>query len=100
LDECNFIRYRTEIIAHKTPLSESSHTSIHFDFDFMIEFKFKDIDVFPQRRYHQMTFSDFLAQSGGVVGLFAGISALSIIELFYFMTLRWMVNLQRWIRNR
>jgi hypothetical protein len=62
LDECNFIKYRTEIIAHRNPIRESFFWN--FDFEVSVEFKFKDIDVFPLRRYRQMTFSDFLAQSG------------------------------------
>jgi hypothetical protein len=103
LDECNMIKYRTEIIAHNVQLDKNAFNKsywIEFDFETEIEFKFKDVDIVPLRRYRQMTFSDFLAQSGGMMGLFAGVSALSVIELFYFMTLRWMVNLWRWISDR
>jgi acid-sensing ion channel, other len=89
LDECNLIKYRIEIVSHK--LLNDSEVSI--------DFKFKEIDVVPLRRYQPLTFSNFLAQSGGMMGIFAGISVLSIIELFYFMTLRWMVNLWRWSRS-
>jgi hypothetical protein len=35
-----------------------------------------------------------------MMGLFAGISVLSVIELLYFLTLRWMVDLCRWIKTR
>jgi acid-sensing ion channel, other len=90
LDECNSINYKIEIIEHNVLFS---------NFEASIEFSFKDIDVVPLRRYQPITFSDFLAQSGGMMGLFAGISALSIIEVFYFMTIRWMVNLWRWFRK-
>jgi amiloride-sensitive sodium channel len=104
LDECNSIKYKTEVVGHKYRfLNESnprSHLLERIPFETEIEFKFKDVDVVPLRRYRQMTFSDFLAQSGGMMGLFAGISVLSIIELFYFLTLRWMVNLWRWIKAR
>jgi amiloride-sensitive sodium channel len=103
LDECNMIKYRTEIIAHNVQVDRKAYNNtywIPFDFETEIEFKFKDVDIVPLRRYRQMTFSDFLAQSGGMLGIFAGISVLSVIELFYFMTLRWMANLWRWIKNR
>jgi acid-sensing ion channel, other len=103
LDECDSISYKTEIVARSLTsyVNSTGKSNINDDFYFEseIEFKFKDVDVVPLRRYRQMTFSDFLAQSGGMLGLFAGISALSIIELFYFMSLRWMVNLWRWIMN-
>jgi acid-sensing ion channel, other len=104
-DACNQINYRTEVISHTVPLNRSfylysSGQLKNFDFETEIEVKFKDVDVFPLRRYRKMTFSDFLAQSGGMLGLFAGISMLSIIELFYFLSLRWMVNWWRWIVKR
>ncbi|XP_055294959.1 pickpocket protein 28-like [Sitodiplosis mosellana] len=41
------------------------------------------------KRVELYTFSDFLAICGGLLGLFLGISALSIIELVYYFTLRW-----------
>jgi acid-sensing ion channel, other len=104
LDECNSIKYKTEIIAHGYNVVNATESSSYYDrnlqFETKLEFKFKDVDVVPLRRYRHMTFSDFLAQSGGMMGLFAGISALSIIEIFYFLTLRWMVNLCRWIKNK
>lgn len=34
------------------------------------------------------TMSDFISSCGGLLGLFMGVSLLSIIELFYFFTLR------------
>jgi acid-sensing ion channel, other len=85
LDECNSIKYKVEVIAQS--LVNGSEASI--------EFKFKDIDVVPLRRSLSITFSEFLAQSGGMLELFAGISVLSIFELFYFLTVRWLVNLWR-----
>lgn len=88
LDECNSVRYNVEVISQ---LVKSRETSI--------EFVFKDIDIVPLMRYMPLTFSVFLAQSGGLMGLFAGISVLSIFELFYFATLRWIVNVWRSCRK-
>jgi acid-sensing ion channel, other len=90
LDECNSIKYRLEIIKHK--LVNGSEA--------ILDFKFKDVDIVPLRRYQPFTFSDFLAQSGGMLGLFAGISVLSIFELWYFWSLRWIVNLLRRVFGR
>jgi acid-sensing ion channel, other len=85
LDACNSIKYKVEVV-HQN-IFNSSETSI--------EFRFKDVDVVPLRRYQPFTFRDFLAQSGGLMGLFAGISVLSVIEVVYFLSLRLMVNLWR-----
>jgi acid-sensing ion channel, other len=45
-------------------------------------------DIVLYRRYQQFTFSDIVSYVGGLLGLFAGISMLSIVELFYFFSLR------------
>lgn len=85
LDECNAISYKTEIISRKL-LNDSLAT---------IDFKFKEFDIVPLLRYQPFSFSEFLAQSGGMLGLFAGISVLSIFEIFYFLSLRWFMNCTR-----
>jgi acid-sensing ion channel, other len=100
LDECDSIKYRLEIQATKRYKYNNTLGSFRGYTESLFEFKFKDVNVVPLRRYQSFTFSEFLAQSGGMMGLFAGISALSIIELVYFWSLRWMVNVWRWIRKR
>lgn len=90
LDECNSIKYKLEIITH----------NIKNEAETVLDFKFKDVVIVPLRRYQPFTFSDFLAQSGGMLGLFAGISVLSIFELWYFWSLRWIVNLLRRVFGR
>jgi acid-sensing ion channel, other len=89
LDECESIKYKTEIMNHK----------LHNPNETIIDIKFKEVDIVPLIRYQPFTFSNFLAQAGGMLGLFAGISMLSIVELSYFLSLRWMVNLWRWLRT-
>jgi acid-sensing ion channel, other len=90
LDECDSIRYKTEIISHSL-INKSEAT---------LEFKFKNIGVVPLRRYQTFTFSDFLAQSGGILGLLAGISMLSVVEICYFLSLRWIVNCWRLLKRK
>ena len=100
LDACDSIKYNVEIVSHTLAEYNVTLDKRQVKVEVSLNFKFKDVDVVPLRRYQQITFTDFLAQSGGMMGLFAGISALSIIELFYFLTLRWMVNFCRWITTR
>lgn len=40
------------------------------------------------KRSATYTYTDFLASCGGLLGLFLGVSVLSIIEFFYYSTLR------------
>lgn len=49
---------------------------------------FKDEQFFSSRRAEMYTVIDFIANCGGILGLFMGISILSIVEVVYFSTLR------------
>jgi acid-sensing ion channel, other len=100
LDACDSIKYDVEIIANTVKEYNETLEIKQVDIGVRLNFKFKDVDIVPLRRYLPFTFTDFLAQSGGMLGLFAGISVLSLVELMYFMTIRWMVNLWRWKRSR
>lgn len=50
---------------------------------------FRDQHVETIKRAEVYTYSDFMAVIGGLLGLFLGMSVLSVIELFYYGTLRW-----------
>jgi hypothetical protein len=50
-------------------------------------------------RYQEFKLVDFLSYVGGILGLFAGISVLSFVELAYFMTLRLITDLLRYKGN-
>jgi Amiloride-sensitive sodium channel len=56
---------------------------------------FKDPEFIPLRRFRQFTFVDFLSYVGGLLGLFAGISALSFFEVFYFFIPRAITDVMR-----
>lgn len=49
---------------------------------------FKDEQFFASRRSEIYGTTDFIAECGGILGLFMGISILSVIEILYFSTLR------------
>lgn len=49
---------------------------------------FKDRDFFPLIRRKQLSGIDYLSYIGGLLGLFAGISVLSIMEIFYFSVIK------------
>jgi len=79
MDQCNSVDYNIEII----------DTKIVDDNEIIVmSFRFKDNEFIPLIRQQQFKLVDFLSLCGGLMGLFAGVSALSIIELLYFLTLR------------
>lgn len=49
---------------------------------------FKESDFMALQRSEMYGVTDFLANCGGLLGLFMGFSFLSLVEIFYFMTLR------------
>lgn len=85
---CNTINYKIQYFPMKH--RENNETSLRF--------KFNTEDLVVYRRYQQFTTSDVISYVGGLLGLFAGISFLSIFELFYFMSLRLLVNLWRLVK--
>lgn len=55
--------------------------------------------VFQVERHMRMevnTLANFIASCGGLLGLFLGVSVLSIIEFLYYSTLRLYLTLRRW----
>jgi Amiloride-sensitive sodium channel len=85
----------------KILISMKAFKQFQFLFDFRskdlltITFKFKDTTFLPMTRYEEFGIRDFLCFIGGLLGLFAGISVLSLVELFYFFTLRPLSNFLR-----
>lgn len=49
---------------------------------------FKDDDFLYSKRSELHSFTDFIANFGGILGLFLGVSILSIVEIIYFMAFR------------
>lgn len=59
-----------------------------------LTFDFKEKQVQVVKRIESLTFADFLAYCGGLLGVFLGVSLLSFIEIIYYMTLRlyWIIR--------
>jgi acid-sensing ion channel, other len=74
---CDSISYHTKYRYTKINTNETT-----------IAVRLNTDDIVLYRRYQQFTFSDIVSYVGGLLGLFAGISMLSIVELFYFFSLR------------
>ncbi|XP_066904744.1 pickpocket protein 28 [Halyomorpha halys] len=60
---------------------------------------FKDVQFTTSHRNELYGIVDFLANCGGLLGLFYGVSVLSFVELLYYSTLRLWANLKE-IRRR
>jgi amiloride-sensitive sodium channel len=65
-----------------------------------ISIRWKDAEYYALVRYQQFKVVDFLSYVGGILGLFAGISALSIVEFLYFFTFRLITDLWRYFHQK
>ncbi|XP_055319315.1 pickpocket protein 28-like [Sitodiplosis mosellana] len=91
LQTCTTIEYQGDIdrvkfdmaTMNKTDLPELSNQKAR------LAIFFHDQQVETIKRIEVYTYSDFLAVCGGLMGLFLGMSVLSLIELIYYGTLRW-----------
>lgn len=70
-----------ELILEKPSIARRMHMSRFSVF-------FKDEQFIPSKRSELYGRTDFLANCGGLLGLFMGVSLLSIVEVIYYFTLR------------
>ncbi|KAL7010701.1 hypothetical protein ACKWTF_016843 [Chironomus riparius] len=83
LSQCESLKYELELV--------KTNYKIHL-VDYMtiasLKVFFKDSEFVPLKRFQLYGTVDFLANCGGLLGLFVGVSVLSIVEIFYYFILR------------
>ncbi|KAG5674049.1 hypothetical protein PVAND_004038 [Polypedilum vanderplanki] len=89
LPGCNSITYSYEIF---TTQAVHEHNVAEF---YAIHFGFEDPEHYALIRYQEFKLVDFLSYVGGILGLFAGISVISFVEIAYFITFRLITDLKR-----
>ncbi|KAL3273907.1 hypothetical protein HHI36_015334 [Cryptolaemus montrouzieri] len=60
---------------------------------------FKEQQFLTSERNERYGHTDFLANCGGLLGLFTGFSFLSIVEIIYFLSLRLICNIKKFGRH-
>ncbi|XP_053658997.1 pickpocket protein 28-like [Anopheles marshallii] len=95
LPACSSVHYDAEVT--QTTLDMESFLRAHKDLqpdafnDFMlttVAIYFKESYFITSKRSELYGWVDFLANCGGLLGLFMGVSFLSLLEIFYFLTIR------------
>ncbi|ALC49619.1 rpk [Drosophila busckii] len=100
---CTSLVYNTEISQANFDLDEM--LAAENDTDFMREYPgsqmsrlsiyFKQSQFITSKRSEIYGITDFLANCGGIFGLFMGFSILSLVEILYHFTLRFIANLKQ-----
>ncbi|XP_054725313.1 pickpocket protein 28 [Anastrepha obliqua] len=103
LPACTSLIYNTEISQGNFDLDEmlkaANDTSFYEEFPgsqmSRLSIYFKERQFITSKRSELYGRTDFLANCGGIFGLFMGFSMLSLVELFYHISLRLWNNLHR-----
>lgn len=61
----------------------------------LVRIFFKENQFIASKRSELFGLTDFLANVGGLLGLFLGISAIAVAELVYFVIIRFNINLYK-----
>lgn len=89
LQKCDYIDYNVQ---YRSDFYEESENEA------VLIVRMRTDDSKLYRRHQQFTLSDVISYVGGLLTLFAGISALSVVEIVYFFFIRVAVNFCRCIR--
>lgn len=89
LSDCNLIEYEQNIVLTKIEYGKekSGNTTIEIEF-VALRFHFGSDVYTALKRYASYGVVSFLSNYGGLLGLFLGITALSVVEVFYFFIFR------------
>jgi Amiloride-sensitive sodium channel len=96
LPTCNSLTYNLEYFYNEIKTSDNETDELNKT---TISFRFKDAEIFPQRRYRQLTIFGLISESAGLFALHCGVSLLTVVELAYFLSLRVMSNFVRRFTN-
>lgn len=84
LPDCNFIFYYYENVHERFKVENQSQLEEHS----AAAIRYEDYEFVAYKRYESYASAGLLSNIGGLLGLFLGVSVLSIIETIYFFTLR------------
>ncbi|XP_047984439.1 pickpocket protein 28-like [Leguminivora glycinivorella] len=106
LPSCDSVHYDAEILKtnfdikkHMKAMNKKYDYTISDNYNYSrLEIYFKEPRFVSMRRSELFGLTDFLANCGGLLGLFLGFSFLSLVEIFYFCTLRLWCTLKKDIK--
>uniref|UniRef100_A0A182WEP0 Pickpocket n=1 Tax=Anopheles minimus TaxID=112268 RepID=A0A182WEP0_9DIPT len=108
LPACIFLEYKTEISQAHFDWRRLTNTIHIFERELnhshlsSMSIYYKEAQFISIKRNQLFGLNDFIANCGGILGLFMGVSLLSIVEILYYFTIKPLINrcLQRSRKNR
>lgn len=84
LPDCNYVDYDLEIVQEKLISSNQKYIASNIS----VSIYFADEEFIGYKRSESYGTVSLLSNIGGILGLFLGVSMLSIVEALYFVSLR------------
>jgi acid-sensing ion channel, other len=101
LPDCNLIEYEQDIAASVIEQSFKKSGDLTLPVEFVsLRYQFGSNEYIAMKWYASYGLVTFLSNCGGLLGLFLGVSALSIVEIFYFFVIRLMTDLIRTFKRQ
>lgn len=105
LADCNLIEYEIDVVETDLKPEEKwnlVNNSYYFESVLYsgLSFAFGDIEYQAIKRYTNHETIIFISNVGGLLGLFLGVSFMTLVEIFYFFVIRVLVELVRFFRKR
>jgi hypothetical protein len=100
LPSCNSITYEQTVMVGKLETTQKviDNNTVTVEHG-MMRFYFGSDEYTALRRYGSYDIVTFLSECGGILGLFLGVSALTIVEFFYFFVIRVISNFLKRLKN-
>ncbi|KAF2901091.1 hypothetical protein ILUMI_05094 [Ignelater luminosus] len=89
--DLNLVLSLNQKLKQKNLSLDIDFTSIHFS---LLTVYYKEMQFLTSERNELYGYVDFFSSTGGLLGLFIGFSATSVIEILYFLTLRLRCNIR------
>lgn len=104
--DCNLIEYQLKVI--ETTIGEEQHWITVNNQSYWtgttynggLSFAFGDNEYTALKRYTSYESISFISDVGGLLGLFVGVSFMSVIEVFYFLFIRFTVEFVKHVKQR
>lgn len=93
LPGCHEIKYGVEILS--VPIARESHLMERTKNTTILRVYYVKDKFYALKRHRTFVYPEFVSKVGGVLSLFIGFSAISIIELLYFIFCRPYLNFKR-----
>jgi Amiloride-sensitive sodium channel len=104
--DCSVIDYELKVVEtklkvdHQYVIYNNQSWWVNTTYNNGLSFAFGDTEYFALKRYANYEAITFISDVGGLLGLFLGVSVMSVIEIFYLLVIRVSVEIVRYFKRQ